>query len=117
MSDVKLREYQKAILTVLRIAIGWHFLYEGVAKIFTPGWSAAPYLQTSTWIFGGFFRWIAATPWALKIVDSINVWGYGVKRRLEIIGNMIQTWISAHCCSQNALLDFSRSHQLAITSV
>ena len=66
---------QKAVLTVLRIAIGWHFLYEGVAKLLTPGWSAAPYLQTSTWIFSDFFRWIAATPWALKATDLFNVWG------------------------------------------
>ncbi len=66
---------QKAILTILRIAIGWHFLYEGVAKLFTPGWSAAPYLQTSTWIFSDFFRWIASTPWALKATDLFNIWG------------------------------------------
>ncbi len=66
---------QKAILTILRIAIGWHFLYEGIAKLFTPGWSAAPYLQTSTWIFSDFFRWIAATPWALKATDLFNIWG------------------------------------------
>jgi uncharacterized membrane protein YphA (DoxX/SURF4 family) len=66
---------QKAILTILRIAIGWHFLYEGVAKMFTPGWSAAPYLQTSTWICSGFFKWIASTPWALKATDLFNIWG------------------------------------------
>ncbi|NWG12818.1 MAG: DoxX family protein [Acidobacteria bacterium] len=66
---------QKTILTVLRIAIGWHFLYEGVTKLFVSGWSAAPYLQTSTWVFSDFFHWIAATPWALRVVDLLNIWG------------------------------------------
>ncbi len=80
MSETNLRDSQKAVLTILRIAIGWHFMYEGIVKVFTPGWSAAPYLQTSTWIFGGFFQWIAATPWALKIADLFNIWG------LPIIG-------------------------------
>ncbi len=75
MAGTTLSNTQKAILTILRMAIGWHFLYEGVAKIFTPSWSAAPYLQTSTWIFSGFFHWIAKTPWALKIADLFNIWG------------------------------------------
>jgi uncharacterized membrane protein YphA (DoxX/SURF4 family) len=70
-----LSDAQRTILTVLRMAIGWHFLYEGVVKIFVPGWSAAPYLQTSGWILGDFFRWITATPWALRFVDLFNIWG------------------------------------------
>jgi uncharacterized membrane protein YphA (DoxX/SURF4 family) len=78
MPDTTLTNTQKALLTILRIAIGWHFLYEGVVKVFTPGWSAAPYLQTSTWIFGDFFRWIAATPWALRIADLFNIWGLSI---------------------------------------
>jgi uncharacterized membrane protein YphA (DoxX/SURF4 family) len=70
-----LSNWQRAILTILRMAIGWHFLYEGVAKLFTPGWSAAPYLQTSNWIFADFFGWIARTPWALKATDLFNIYG------------------------------------------
>jgi uncharacterized membrane protein YphA (DoxX/SURF4 family) len=80
MFEPAIPKIPKAVLTILRIAIGWHFLYEGVVKIFTPGWSAAPYLQTSTWIFADFFRWVAATPWALRTADLFNVWG------LPIIG-------------------------------
>ena len=42
---------------------------------------------------------------------------YGVKRRLEIIGNMIEPRFSHHCCSQNVLLHFFVSHQPAISAV
>jgi uncharacterized membrane protein YphA (DoxX/SURF4 family) len=84
---------QKAILTVLRIAIGWHFLYEGVVKVFTPDWSAAPYLQTSGWILSGFFRWIASTPWALAITDVFNIWG------LTLIGLCLVLGFLTRCAS------------------
>ena len=46
-------------LAILRIAIGWHFLFEGISKLFTPSWSSADYLLLSNWIFAGFFHWIA----------------------------------------------------------
>ena len=41
---------QLFILVLLRMAIGWHFLYEGIAKLFTPNWSSASYLDSSPWI-------------------------------------------------------------------
>ncbi len=66
---------QTAFLTVLRIAIGWHFLYEGVAKLYNPGWTAAGYLEMSRWIFGGVFQWMAANPAVLQVVDFMNMWG------------------------------------------
>lgn len=61
---------QLSFLTVLRIAIGWHFLYEGVAKLFDPSWSAAGYLATSR-----LFGWIVSNPAALDVVDKLNAWG------------------------------------------
>jgi len=30
----------KLAITVLRMAIGWHFLYEGLIKLFADDWSA-----------------------------------------------------------------------------
>lgn len=63
------------ILIVLRIAIGWHFLYEGLAKLFAPGWSSYSFLMNSRWIFSGFFHWIAESPVLLSLVDFLNVWG------------------------------------------
>lgn len=66
---------QRWILFLLRTVIGWHLLYEGIAKLFTPGWSAAGYLEVSRWIFSGFFQWIADTPGLLAVVDFLNIWG------------------------------------------
>ena len=65
----------KTFLFLLRTAVGWHFLYEGIAKLYTPSWTSAGYLQMSRWIFGGFFQWIAAHPTMLRAVDLLNIWG------------------------------------------
>ena len=75
---IKKTEYsgwQLTVLVLLRVAIGWHFLYEGLAKLFTPGWSAAGYLEVSRWIFGGLFQWMAANDTVLGIVNILNIWG------------------------------------------
>ena len=64
-----------SILALLRIAVGWHFLYEGIAKLLTPHWSAAGYLDISRWVFAGFFHWMASTPQLLKVVNFLNIWG------------------------------------------
>jgi uncharacterized membrane protein YphA (DoxX/SURF4 family) len=66
---------QMAVLILLRLAIGWHFLYEGLAKLLTPNWSSISYLDSSRWILRGVFNWISANPGVLKIVDFLNIWG------------------------------------------
>ncbi len=63
------------ILLCLRIAVGWHFLYEGLAKLLIPGWTSAPYLLYSNGLFSGFFHWLASSPGLLKAVDLLNIWG------------------------------------------
>lgn len=63
------------IFTVLRIIIGWHFLYEGIVKLFNPDWSSASYLMESKWLFSGFFHWLISDPTTLNIVDILNTWG------------------------------------------
>ncbi|MFC1539414.1 DoxX family protein [Candidatus Latescibacterota bacterium] len=62
-------------LVLLRIAVGWHLLYEGLSKLYTPGWSAAEYLALSRWWFAPVFNWIAGHPVILNIVNFINIWG------------------------------------------
>jgi len=66
---------QKTVLTVLRVIVGWHFLYEGISKLAMDGWSSYGYLMESKWLFSGFFHWIIANPTALAITDFINIWG------------------------------------------
>lgn len=72
---VELRGFKLYTLTVLRIVIGWHFLYEGLAKLFTPGWTSADFLMLSNWIFSGFFHWIAGNTVILGLVDFTVTWG------------------------------------------
>ena len=70
-----MKKYVTYIITVLRILIGWHFLYEGISKLLTTGWSAKTYLMESRWIFAGIFHWMASSPDIMKIVDFLNIWG------------------------------------------
>jgi len=62
-------------LVILRMMIGWHFLYEGIIKITNPHWTAAEYLAESKGIFSGLFTWLAADPSRLATVDFLNKWG------------------------------------------
>jgi uncharacterized membrane protein YphA (DoxX/SURF4 family) len=62
-------------LTLLRVVIGWHFLYEGLSKIFTPAWTSADFLLLSNWIFAGFFHRIANQSVLLGIADFMVIWG------------------------------------------
>ncbi|NJK85197.1 MAG: DoxX family protein [Bacteroidales bacterium] len=63
------------LFTILRVVVGWHFLYEGLVKLFTPDWSAGPYLSGSKWIFAGLFQRLAESPALLNKVDFLNIWG------------------------------------------
>jgi thiosulfate dehydrogenase (quinone) large subunit len=74
VTDENLSKTQNAVLVVLRMALGWHFLYEGLDKVLDPGWTSRGYLSTSQWLFSGFFHWVAQTPGVLKAVDLVNEW-------------------------------------------
>jgi uncharacterized membrane protein YphA (DoxX/SURF4 family) len=65
----------KTIITIIRAAIGWHFLYEGCTKLFADNWSAASYLNNTYGFLSGFYHWLAASPGRLGIIDFLNVWG------------------------------------------
>jgi thiosulfate dehydrogenase [quinone] large subunit len=66
---------QLTALVLLRILIGWHFLYEGIVKLLNPYWSSAGFLLESKGIFSGIFTFIADSPTALTVVDFLNIWG------------------------------------------
>jgi uncharacterized membrane protein YphA (DoxX/SURF4 family) len=84
----------QALLALLRIAVGWHFLYEGLTKIFNPAWSARPYLEGSRWIFGDFFRWLASGDTGIQIVNIANEWGLTLIGLVLILGifTRIASW-------------------------
>ena len=62
-------------LVILRVAVGWHFLYEGITKLLEPNWTAAAFLAESRWFVAPLFRWILANPLALELTDQLNMWG------------------------------------------
>ena len=62
-------------LVVLRVVIGWHFLYEGIIKLTDSNWSSAGFLAESSWIFSGIFHRMASEPGILQVVDFLNTWG------------------------------------------
>ncbi|MCE5346576.1 MAG: DoxX family membrane protein [Bacteroidales bacterium] len=78
--------YIPVFLAILRIAIGWHFLYEGLVKIIDPAWSARPFLEGSRWIFGDFFRWMISGDIGMSIVDAANAYGLTLIGLVLILG-------------------------------
>lgn len=67
--------WQLTVLVVLRILIGWHLLYEGIAKLLNPDWTSAGFLSESKWILSGFSDWIISNQGVLHVVDFMNTWG------------------------------------------
>jgi len=66
---------QLSMLVILRVSIGWHFLYEGFVKLLNPNWSSVGYLLDSEGFLSGFFETIASNPNALAVADFLNMWG------------------------------------------
>ncbi len=66
---------QLTALVILRVVIGWHFLYEGMVKVLNPYWSSAGFLLETKGIFKGLATSIVASPGALGFVDFLNKWG------------------------------------------
>jgi thiosulfate dehydrogenase [quinone] large subunit len=66
---------QLSWLVILRLAIGWHFLYEGLAKLVNPNWSSVGFLLDSEGFLGEFFRSLANNPATVLVIDQLNIWG------------------------------------------
>ena len=66
---------QKLTLVFLRLAIGWHFLYEGLVKLANPNWTSAGYLMDSAGFMKQFYFNLALNPDILQVVDFLNIWG------------------------------------------
>lgn len=67
--------FQKGALVALRLLIGWHFCYEGLAKLWNPYWTSAGYLADSGWFLKSFLIGVAARPGLVTWVDYANEWG------------------------------------------
>lgn len=61
-------EWQPFFFSLLRMAIGWHFLREGVIKLANPTWTAAGYLAGSWGPFASIFNEIGTA-----MIGFVNV--------------------------------------------
>ena len=82
-TDTTYSRFQLTSLVALRMLIGWHLLYEGIAKILNPYWTSAGYLQASQGPFADWFVGLATNPARLGLVDALNKWG------LILIGTLL----------------------------
>jgi thiosulfate dehydrogenase (quinone) large subunit len=75
MIHIKYSGLQLSSLIILRVLVGWHFLYEGIVKIINPDWTAAGYLLDSGGFMAGFFKTLASSPTMVNSIDFLNEWG------------------------------------------
>ncbi len=68
-------DWKKLLISFLRMAVGWHFLYEGISKLVIPGWSSYSYLANSTGPLSGLYHSMAASAGLLKVIDIMNIYG------------------------------------------
>ena len=73
-------------LVALRWLIGWHLLYEGVAKLLNPYWTSAGYLSESQGPLAFLFIRLAANPSVLGAVDTINIWSLMILGLILLLG-------------------------------
>ena len=75
MRKQQLTSGQLITMTLLRMAVGWYILYQGIAKYYSPSWSARGYLMSSDGPLSGFFQSLAASDALLQYIDWLNVYG------------------------------------------
>jgi thiosulfate dehydrogenase [quinone] large subunit len=73
MNTTILNAAQRNTLVLLRVLIGWHFLYEGVIKAYNPSWTSRGYLLSAS-ILKPFFAWLASES-LVSTIDFLNIAG------------------------------------------
>ena len=93
-------------LVALRMLVGWHFLYEGLAKILNPKWTSMGYLMDAQGWFASFFHSMANNKGLMTVVDLMNEWGLfliglgliaGCLSRLASLGGIVL--VGLYCLS------------------
>ncbi len=79
MEKKKARWDYKDTVLVLRLLIGWHFLYEGVIKLYNPEWTSFGYLASAQGPFESFFVWMSGE-------SMIGIADWGNKIALILVG-------------------------------
>ncbi len=64
---------QRASVFILRMVMGWFYLYAGITKVMDPKWSSIEYV-TGAHSFVDLYQWFLS-PQVLPIVDFMVKWG------------------------------------------
>ena len=67
--------FQLFSLVLLRVVIGWYFLYEGLAKVLTPGWTSYGFIMDSQGLFAVVFKSLGQNQTLMTFIDLINIYG------------------------------------------
>lgn len=57
-------------VVLMRILIGWHFLYEGILKVYNPTWTSKAYLMSAE-LLSPLYQWLASDS-RIGLVDNLN---------------------------------------------
>lgn len=85
--------FQLVALVILRVLVGWYFLYEGLSKVFSQGWSSFGYLMDSQGIFSDMFKALAQNQVLMPVIDIVNIYGLIAIGLLLILGLFEKTAI------------------------
>lgn len=72
MTTIKYNWGLKSSVIVLRIFIGWHFLYEGIIKLYSPDWTSFGYLASAQGPLKSMFRAMTDET-VIGWVDGLNM--------------------------------------------
>ena len=85
-------------LALLRIIVGWHFLYEGWTKLMSSGWTSSGFLKFATGPFAGFFHWLGSNGAVVPVIDQFNIWG------LTLIGLALMLGVAIRAAALSGML-------------
>ena len=90
--------FRDVALTLLRVAIGWHFLYEGCWKLMQKdGWSCLSYLSAAQGPLAPVFKWMAEQAWIVSTGD------WAVQIGLVAIGLALITGVFARYAARGGI--------------
>jgi len=91
MELIKYSKIQTIILVLLRLVVGYHFLFEGMDKLFDPNWTSAGFLLQSNWLFADIFHSLVESSIILAVVDFMNIWGQ-ILIGIGLMLGLFSTW-------------------------
>lgn len=80
--------WHKITLLLLRVSLGWVYLYAGLTKVLNPDWTAAGYLKAAK-TFPEFYQWFASDA-NIGWVNFLNEWGLTLIGAALILGLAIK---------------------------